>query len=474
MHEHLTVPMQAGDRHLRPPKRRAQERPLHGEPLWVEKPEVKEVLDADTGRHLGVADVMGTDYVRLVQLRMEVRARIHKGDPLYRCSLCGVAVYICRAKESFKFFFRHQHEDGGCPARTRGALSQDEIDARKYNGAKESKLHRRMKDWVCQCLEVDGRFQDIAQEPVWTGPLTGERRRPDVRALYNGLPIAFEIQLSTTHLDVIAARRDFYQREGGLLVWLFAEFDTEHRRMTDDDVFYNNNLNAFVVTTTTVEASLNAREFKLECIWAQPTRSGDPSGLHRQLVGFHELTLDARAQQAFFFDYAAAKRALSADIDAAKQQLRDDFEAWMGARGYYGPNSARDWQHFRRRFLRFGVPLPQDHRQIDRELLTDLYSAKNNRPWGQGQKRLVEVAHRIANTEKDHLVWFMHAVDHYGRKESLKNEGKPGWWEQRLQELRLEYLKDRTLFEPRRDAEAMVEVLFPELLPLPQTATRTG
>jgi len=218
MNDSGASPLMDSDKQLRAHRRRAQERPVPGQPLWVEKPEVKEVQETESGQHLPVAKVMGTDYERLVQLRFDVRSQVRKEDPLYRCSLCNVAVYICRAKESFKFFFRHQHEDGSCPARTRGELSQDEINARKYNGAKESKLHRRMKDWVCQCLAADGRFEDIAQEPTWKGPLTGERRRPDVRAVYNGLPIAFEIQLSTTHLDVIAARRDFYQQEGGLLV----------------------------------------------------------------------------------------------------------------------------------------------------------------------------------------------------------------------------------------------------------------
>ncbi len=333
---------------LRPAKRRVQERPAAGTPLWVEKPEVKEVLDTDTGRHWLVSDVIGTDYEKLVQLRLLVRSQMRKDDPLYRCALCNVPVYICRAQDKPRFFFRHQHEDGSCPAHTRGALSQDEIDARKYNGAKESKLHRRMKDWVCQCLMTAGRFIDIAQEPTWKGPLTGERRRPDVRAVYNGLPIAFEIQLSTTHLNVIAARRAFYQQEGGLLIWLFAEFDTEHRRMTDDDVFYNNNLNAFVVTAKTVEASLGAGEFRLECVWTQPSKAGGHTALHRRVVSFHELTLDPSSQQAYYFDYSGAKLQMEAAVEAEKQQLRDEFEAWMGRTGYYGPKSAEDWRKFRR------------------------------------------------------------------------------------------------------------------------------
>lgn len=467
MEEGISPFQHESDGRLRPARRRAQERPVPGEPLALDKPEVKEVMDTETGRHLPVSVVMGTDYEKLMQLRMAVRTQMRKGDPLYRCSLCGVAVHICRAKDKPKFFFRHQHEDGSCPAQTKGELSQDEINARKYNGAKESRLHRRMKDWLCQCLAVDGRFEDIAQEPTWKGPLTGTRRRPDVRAVHNGLPIAFEIQLSTTHLGVIAARRDFYMQEGGLLVWLFAEFDTEHRRMTDDDVFYNNNLNAFVVNAKTVEASLEAKEFLLDCIWAQPVKDGGHSGLYRRVVSFHELRLDPKAQQAYYFDYEAAKRQLEAEVEAEKQLLRDDFEAWMGATGYYGPEASTQWSTFRRRFNRFDVELPQYLGEFDRPLLTCLYSAKNNRPWGQKHKHLVEVAHRVANGEKNHLKWFMHAVRKYGRLESMKAEGQPGLWQKRYGELRTEYEADPAPFEPARELQPMVSFLFPELLPLP-------
>lgn len=70
MDDHFTMPLQADDIQLRLARRRAQERPALDEPLLLEKPEVKAVLDTDTGRHLHVAAIMGTDYERLMQLRM--------------------------------------------------------------------------------------------------------------------------------------------------------------------------------------------------------------------------------------------------------------------------------------------------------------------------------------------------------------------------------------------------------------------
>lgn len=78
-----------------------------------------------------------------------------------------------------------------------------------------------------------------------------EWRKPDVRALFRGTPVVFEVQLSTTYINVITARREFYLRESGLLVWVFAKFDLGARRLTQDDVYFNNNRNAFVASKAT-------------------------------------------------------------------------------------------------------------------------------------------------------------------------------------------------------------------------------
>lgn len=452
----------------RPRPRRSQERPALGESLALDNPEVKEVLDTNSGEHLHVAQVMGSEYESLIQLRMSVRTAMQKGDPLFRCSLCGVAVYICRAKTQPKFYFKHQHENGSCPAQTKGKLSQAEINALKYNGAKESKLHRAMKDWVSQCLAIDHRFSDIAQEPIWKGAITPERRRPDVRATYKGLPIAFEIQLSTTYLDVIAARRDFYMREGGLLIWLFAEFDVDHRRMTDDDCFYNNNLNAFVINKRTVETSLQVNEFKLDCVWVQPFKNGGHSGLHRRTISFSELTLDPSKQQAFYYDFAAAKRSIAADLLTEEQnRLRTDFEAWIGIAGYYGLNGKTEWQTFRSRFGKHNIDLPLKFSDTYRSLLTCLYSAKNGRPWGPKYKLLVEVAHRLSNAHKSNLIWFMHALKTYRTIAIVTKQDRTRLWEERYKELKTEYPNNKTAFIPPKECLPLLNFLFPELRPLP-------
>jgi hypothetical protein len=240
------------------------------EHLGVSDPEIPVVFESATGQELPVSEVLGNDMAEVVQLRSAVKASNLEDRATYLCPECFVPLSLISRREHRRFFFRHTIEGGRCSAVTRGELSQDEIRARRYNGVKESVLHRDMKRWLAESLHVDGRFSDIAQEQRWSGPVTGAWRKPDVSALFNGVKVAFEVQLSTTFLDVIVQRRSFYLKEGGLLFWVFARFDEDARKLTVDDVFYNNNQNAFIVSEATRDASRAAGKFMLDCVWADP------------------------------------------------------------------------------------------------------------------------------------------------------------------------------------------------------------
>ncbi|WP_291081867.1 DUF6035 family protein [Hydrogenophaga sp.] len=423
-------------------------------------------MDTDSGDHLRTEVVLGNDFASLVQLRMDVQTAMNEERPLYRCAICMVPVYICRNMTQTRFFFRHRGEDGNCPAITRGELPQDEIDARRYNGAKESRQHLQMKAWVAECLAADSRFSDIQTEKRWNGAFTGEWRKPDVQATFNGIPVAFEIQLSTTFLNVIVGRRQFYLKEGGLLFWIFASFDNEHRRMTDEDVYYNNNQNAFIVNANTVKTSLEQERFFLDCAWSVPTVDGSNSALHRKVVAFDELTLDPATQRAFYFDYDGHRDGLRSAKVSEAEVLRDEVEAWWDVR-YETDSPHSAWLSFAARLRKLGLEVPYGYNEIDAFGISALYSAKHNRPYGQGKKRLVEVAHSVATGSKGHLIWFMHAVRYYDREASMAAEGTPGAWVKKYEQCKREYRNDMEPFTPIRKSQALIEYLFPELMPLP-------
>jgi hypothetical protein len=443
--------------------RREQARPELGTRLIVEDPEIKEVFDLESGELLRSEAVIGTDYGQLVQLRMQIRMRWRRGHPMYRCPICGVAVHICRSWKEPRFFFKHRHEDGSCSAVTAGELSQKEIDARRYNGVKESALHIAMKQSLVDCLSADPQFSNISVEQVWKGKWTTEWRKPDVQATFKGIRVAFEIQLSTTYLDVIAARRDFYLQQGGLLFWIFARFETDRLRMTEDDVFYNNNFNAFVVNPKTIDASLSASAFQLECIWSTPVPGGGVSGFRRQTVPFDQLTLDTQTQRAFYYDFERAKRECNAKADAENEILRNEFEEAFASGAFFNDGGQRVWAEMRARLASTGITMPHRRMDLPYTLIQALYSAKRGAPVASRKKHLVEIAHHIATGSRQHLQWFSLALRHWDRGPQLKREDRSGLWARKVQACRNDKAVDPTSFSPDRTYQRLIEFLFPEL-----------
>ncbi|WP_440136203.1 hypothetical protein, partial [Escherichia coli] len=73
------------------------------------------------------------------------------------CSICQGPVFLRGALGDRRFSFAHIQEDGTCPAVTRGSSTLGEMDARKYNGAKESDAHKETKQFIMDSLIADPR-----------------------------------------------------------------------------------------------------------------------------------------------------------------------------------------------------------------------------------------------------------------------------------------------------------------------------
>lgn len=448
--------------------------------LSVKRPEVAVVLDSETGEELAVGTVIGSDFERLMQLRLEVKTRIQEDQAKYLCAQCFVPVYLCCLRSKRRFFFKHTIEDGRCSAVTRGELSQDEIDARKYNGAKESLLHRQMKQWLAESLRASGKFDDITTEQRWKGAVTGAWRQPDVSARFADLRVAFEVQLSTTFLDVIAERRRFYLKEGGLLFWIFAKFEDDGRRLTMDDVFYNNNQNAFIVSASTRDASFAAGEFFVDCVWAQPGYWNCGPELRRQRVAFNELTLDRDNQRAFFFNYAGARAQRAADEERERASWPRQFETWwlevaaQHSSLYDQEDEVRNFPqcapvHWNDWGMLSLTPLSSYNEQmrLPVAMLDCFYSAKRGKPVGLNRKQFIEVAHYLAESYPQYLLWFRRALKVYDRGPMLAKQDKTGNWAKRKDKYVKEMRSEPKKYAPDRTHQALFEFLFPELIPLP-------
>lgn len=436
----------------------------HLRSLAVATPEIDEILDLDTGQVLSAQEAIGYDYEKALQLRMSLKDGIAAEKPLLACPLCAVPVHMVSLPQERCFYFRHETEDGRCPAKTKGRLSEARILAMKYDGARESAAHIRMKDIIAESLTWDADFSKVEVERTWKGYEKNERRRPDVCALWRGtLPVAFEVQLSTTFLRVIAERRQFYLREGGLLLWVFRKFDMGDARLTQDDIFYNNNRNAFVASEETLNVSRELGAMVLDCVWSEPSIE-DGRMLWVQKSGratFRDLKVEQEKQRIFLFDADGAKeRCLAETSDGL---LRGNFrDFWLSS----NPYDDKEWLSLRSRFAERGLTLPR-YPGVEkgfRELLDTLYSAREGTPVGWRHADIVKVAQHVFDKYKGHLWAFKLLLAAHERGNLIrKHDETRNWRDKKVKAYTAAWASRDLDFAPDRRFDELILFLFPEI-----------
>lgn len=280
--------------------------------------------------------------------------------------------------------------------------------------------------------------------------------------------MAFEVQLSTTFLRVIAERRVFYEQEGGMLLWVFKSFDEERARLTQDDVFYNNNRNLFLASEDTLLASKKMGRFCLECRWEEPYIE-DAQIRTRwagQIVSIDDLKLDSKRQRVYFFNYdSKAEELANACLVNQATVLREKFESYWLGQTPHSFERGPEWSALRKGFASLGLSLPyypEDGRGPV-HLLNALYSAKYGRVVGWNYKKFIEVAHHIAGRYKGFLWAYRQALAVYGRKGQILEEDESSKWRKKVEHYRpLMEAGDKT-YKPDSRFDELIAFLFPEL-----------
>lgn len=442
--------------------------------LLVRRPAITSVIRLDTGEVLVARDLVeGLTHEAAVKWRNQIREALYAKTPRLICGQCPTPVYlVCHTDKAF--FFRHIHEDGSCAAITRSVLTPEEIRARQYQGLRESEPHLRLKGLIESSLSVDPAFAQIAVEQTWRGELGW--RRPDVSARLADLGVAFEGQLSTTFLSVVAARRAFYRQAGGLLVWVLASFDPDHRRMTEDDIVFPNNSNVLVVDDITLAASRAQGRFVVDCWYRVPraTGSGHQEAWAKRTVPFADLTLDVPGQRAFLVDVeeieaaarASAKAQAAQAVEHERQTLRADFLVYLEDDAGLGDydEQLRAWAAFEARFWRAGVGISPSWRrrgQLQRWGRV-VRTALSGEVFGWGLTNLPQVAHHLHDQHPGLLFAFGRLLKQAGHDWVLRTQDHTGKWRDKAARIRALDKTGRQRFKFDADDLDTVVFLFPE------------
>lgn len=448
----------------------------------VKKPQIPEIMSKKTGTLLDAsAFIVRHRYDHLVNKQSAIRRLLGLGEARYYCPICHTPVYICTSLEK-RFFFKHKVEDGSCPAITHDGRSYDQMKAMKYMGARESEPHKRMKSRIARSLYADERYKDIfVERTVKSRTQRGRWRRPDVQVCLGKEKIAFEAQLSTTFLDVVLSRQDFYRDEGILLVWVMNRFSPDYRRLTDDRILFMNNSNMLVVDEETTVKSEQESCFFVRCIYRRPQFNGRniEDIWEEQVVPFHELTRYVETQQAFFFDFLEAEKvaegeyekALQKEIYAIREKLRRDFlELWSSLRDHHSDIEEINqtqiwWRRMHDRFSEEGLQLPVTPLDDDsfRDAISAIMSAKMGKVVGFDYQKLIQIAHHLFDHRKENLIYFGHALEKYGTKALISEQDRTGKWRKRSREIRKSLMSDDVYFLPKSEWIETILFLFPDI-----------
>jgi len=222
---------------------------------------IEDIRNIETGEELSSDKLLSNSNEYIFRLRRKLAECRNTDNHFLVCAICNQPVTIAGNKMQV-FFFKHLRDSDICPIKTSCNLTQKEINCLKYQGAKESKKHKDLKKHISTMLLMDTNFSDVKEEKVIKSLDTQSSswRKPDISSKYKEKMVVFEIQLSTTYLNVIIDRENFYKNENIYILWFFNLSSPNKYRFTEKDILYSNKNNAFIIDNETIKKSKNNKE----------------------------------------------------------------------------------------------------------------------------------------------------------------------------------------------------------------------
>ncbi|MCE6142411.1 hypothetical protein KR615_03260 [Acinetobacter baumannii] len=431
--------------------------------------------------------------MELTKWRTQIREiyKRDKNNPRFTCLFCESPVTLARRmdhmsmKNSPTFFFKHFPEFENnpqffCPVKDINKLSAQEKNILKYKMAKESQEHKLLKYNIENSLKVDKDFDNIRVESVCKSIDLSEWRKPDVSALYLNKLIVFEGQLSTTFLNVIIDRKVFYQDNNACLIRIFDRFKPNEKVMKQSiqDIYYNNNANAFVVDNFTLLESIKERKFILECNYLKPEVKNNKivNKWEKKFISFKDLTLNKETNQIYYFDYESEyfelKKKLGLRIDYLeedreislkdKNELLGDFiDLWSNARYLSEAQFNAKWFLIYSDLEKLNINVPKNIlRSPFKTVINSILSAKLGYVIGYQITDLVGVAQNLMEHHPEYIKHFLLTLKVTKKNNLLKNDlVKYERWIKRYSE----YIRQPdSLKIYKHDLNDFIEFLVPE------------
>lgn len=292
---------------------------------------VKLAIDCETGELFPAERLLMLDEAEFTALRrsaMQARLNRRAGGSAVRfqCAICKQPLFLSRhINGPISRWFVHDGKADGCPWYEGSRLSPDQTKALIYRGQQEGAAHREVKSFLAHWLSKNPDVDEInLEQTTFSDVVKGQWRRPDVKCLYRGMPLVFEVQLSYTFLSDVIARDEFYRQEGIFIIWVFAKFELNRAAVTDEAFFNRRNL--FVLDAEAVKKTKECGALAFSGYRQAPQLvegavcdvwSSEPVFLSDTIFPYDNY-------RPYFFEYGAARSELEAKWAKEKQQRQLD------------------------------------------------------------------------------------------------------------------------------------------------------
>lgn len=465
---------------------------------------ISSILDLKTGKEIKSDEFFKKEIDEIFQIRYDFETAIREQNSRFVCYYCKQPVKI-RGKRDSKVImhFAHLRDSDECPIKTGNKYTIEEIQRIKYNGAKESELHyslkMRLADFLKKNQEYKKGIEGVNIETVIKDQeIPKVWKKPDVSSIYNGRPVVFELQLSTTFLSVINSRQEFYKKNETYILWVFSSFDTDDdkRKFTQSDIFYNNNFNGFEFNQEAFELSTKENDLVLKCYYKKLYIENLSliDEWDECMIKLQDLTFDNKNYSVYYYNYSAERERLEEElktikkieytslIDLVKEENSIYEITSLFIDGYVIKKIEKEYilslykdeivntrvidqYSWQINIVWIAIILKiqkielikrlADNQHLSRMIL-DILSLKLNKILGYAFDNHKQIANIVLQSRKEYLDIFLNAVNKY-RPELFKTEDKKGKLAKMLKEL----LTDKP--EQKTEDYDIFKIMFPEL-----------
>lgn len=279
-----------------------------------------------------------------------------EGKILWKCAKCKGPIKIAHIKDSLFFVHADRDSDVDCPWRNPSMSSGSKSSDKKGQAADNQKkkideLKEKIKEALMSESSRNMGISDVRVDGAVHGHTGYMRwRKPDISFMYNGRPVALELQKKSHNTDFIVDKDRFYRLNGIQVIWIFgSDSDTSYdymRGLNYKETLFDNHRNVFVFDKDAQALTEEKGILMLKCNWLNPANEWAynvrATSANGKMVSLDELTYDDEyckpyyydANKAYFEAHKSEKERYEASRESREKLAKRVENEWLRGKDY--------------------------------------------------------------------------------------------------------------------------------------------